>query len=166
MPISQNLKDLQDIRNMTTAELAEKSGVPEATITKIRTGVTKSPTSDTLQRLAKALNCSINDLTDSPSVDDEEIRALLPKKLPTDPEEIVNLFCSTLKNQRMANDRTCAELRKDRNFWRKFAVICIGCIIPVVLATLVIVLVMYWDLSHPTEGNILLNYALEHYNLK
>ena len=140
---------------MTTADLAEKSGVPDPTITKIRTGVTKNPNADTLQRLAKALEVSINDLTDSPSVDDAEIRALLPKKLPTDPEELISMFCSTLKNQRIANDRTTAELRKDRNFWRKFAVVCIGCIIPVVLITLVMVLVMYWDLSHPTQGNII-----------
>lgn len=165
MPIAQNLKYWQDIRHITTAELSEKSGVPDATITKIRTGVTKHPNADTLQRLSKALAVSINDLTDAPSVDDAELRDLLPKNMPGVSDELLSQILTTLRNQRLASDRTASELRKDRNFWRKFAVVCIGCIIPIVLLTLFVVLVMYWDLSHPTEGNILLNYALEHYNM-
>ena len=73
---------------------------------------------------------------------------------------------TALRNQRLASDRTVDELRRDRNFWRKFTVICLGIIIPVCAITLALVLFMYWDLSHPTEGNILLNYALGHYNLQ
>lgn len=163
MPIADNLKYWQDVRHVTTAALAEKSNVPEATITKIRTRVTKNPNMDTLQRLAKALDVSINDLTDAPSVEDEEIRELLPKKLPSDPEEIVGLLCATLRSQRLASERTLSELRKDRNHWRKMAVTCIGALLPMILLALALVALMYWDLSHPGDGNILLNYAIEHY---
>ena len=163
MPISENLKYWQDIKHVTTAELAEKSGVPDTTITKIRTRVTKNPNMDTLQRLAKALDVSINDLTDTPSVEDAEIRDLLPPKLPSDPEEIVALLCATLRSQRLANDRTLAELRKDRNHWRKMSVTLLSVIVPVLLITMVLVLFMYWDLSHPGQGNIVLNYAMSAY---
>lgn len=163
MPIAENLRYWQDLQKLTTAELAIKANVPEATITKIRTRVTRNPNAETLQRLAKALGCSINDLTDSPSVEDSEIRDLLPKKLPADPEELVGLLCSTLRNQRLANDRTVAELRKDRNGWRKFALTLLGFLVPAMLVTLVLLAVMYWDLSHPGQGNILLNYALDLY---
>ena len=163
MPIAQNLKYWQGIKNMTTAELAELSNVPDATITKIRTGATKNPNADTLQRLAKALDVSINDLTDTPSVDDAELRELLPKKLPSSTEELVGVILGTLRNQRLASDRTMAELRKDRNHWRKIAVVCLGILLPVVLLTMALVALMYWDLSHPGQGNILLNYATELY---
>lgn len=163
MPIAENLRYWQDLQKLTTAELAEKANVPEATITKIRTRVTKNPNADTLQRLAKALGCSINDLTDFPSVEDNEIRDLLPKKLPSDSEELVALLCSTLRNQRLANDRSVAELRKDRNSWRKFALTLLGVVVPAIIVTMALLLFMYWDLSHPGQGNILLNYALDLY---
>ena len=163
MPISENLKYWQDIKHVTTAELAEKSGVPDTTITKIRTRVTKNPNMDTLQRLAKALDVSINDLTDTPSVEDAEIRDLLPPKLPSDPEEIVALLCATLRSQRLANDRTLAELRKDRNSWRKMSVTLLSVIVPIMLATMILAAIIYWDLSHPGQGNIVLNYAMSAY---
>lgn len=154
MPIADNLKYWQDLRDLTTAELAEKANVPEATITKIRTRVTKNPNADTLQRLAKALECSINDLTDTPSVEASEIRELLPKKLPTDPEELVSVICTTLRNQQIAADRTAAELRKDRNTWRKFAFIALAILVPISVATLALTVVTYWDLCHLDRGFI------------
>ena len=139
---------------MSTADLSEKANVPEATITKIRTKVTKNPNMDTLQRLAKALEVSINDLTDTPTVDEKEIRDLLPKKLPADQTELVELICTTLRNQRMASNRTVDELRKDRNTWRKISLLAIGALIPIVVATFALLCLLYWDLSHPTQGNI------------
>ena len=154
MPIAENLKYWQSLRDMTTAELAEKSGIPDATITKIRTRVTHSPNMDTLQKLAKALQCSINDLTDTPSMEDDDLRDLLPKKMPTDVNELTSCILTALRNQNIAHERTLSELRKDRNFWRKFAVVSVSCMVPLLLATLILLAVLYWDLSHPTQGNI------------
>lgn len=155
MPISDNLKHMQDIRGLTTEDLADLSGVPSSTINKIRSKVTLNPNADTLQRLAKALNCTINDLTDTPTVDEAELRDLLPKALPTDPEALLELFLGTLRNQRLATDRAQAELRKDRNFWRKMCIVGLGALVPLAVFTAVMVCVLYWDLSHPTEGNII-----------
>ena len=166
MPIAENLKYWMDVRRITTAALAEKCDVPDSTITKIRTRQTMNPNMETLKRLAKGLDITVNDLTDVPSVEDEELRDLLPKKLPGMSDELLCTVLTALRNQRLASDRTVDELRRDRNFWRKFAVVCMGIMIPLVAITLALVLFMYWDLSHPHEGNILLNYALDHYNLK
>ena len=165
MPIGQNLKYMQEMRGYTTDRLAEESGIPASTITKIRSGVTQNPNMETLRLLAKALRCSINDLTDAPTLDEEEIRELMPKNVKGVPEEFVDAVLKTLRNQRLAADRTVLELRKDRNFWRKFSVVCLGCMIPMMIVVMVMVLVMYWDLSHPTEGNIFLSYALENYGI-
>ena len=163
MPISENLKYWQAIKHVTTAELAEKSGVPDTTITKIRTRVTKNPNMDTLQRLAKALDVSINDLTDTPSVEDAEIRDLLPPKLPSDPEELVGVICAALRNQHAAADRNMLELRKDRNHWRKMCITLLSVVLPVMLITMILTAIIYWDLSHPGQGNIVLNYAMSAY---
>lgn len=163
MPIAENLKYWQDIRHVTTAELAEKSGVPDTTITKIRTRVTKNPNMDTLQRLAKALDVSINDLTDTPSVNDAEIRDLLPPKLPSDPEELVGVICAALRNQHAAADRNMLELRKDRNSWRKMCITLLSVVLPIMIISTVLIIFMYWDLSHPGQGNIVLNYAMSAY---
>jgi transcriptional regulator with XRE-family HTH domain len=166
MPIAENLKYWMDVCHITTAALAEKSNVPDSTITKIRTRQTLNPNMETLKSLAKGLGITVNDLTDVPSVDDEELREALPQKLPVDSQELMETVLRAMRNQRIASDRTVAELRKDRNFWRKFSVVCLGILIPITIITLTLVLFMYWDLSHPTEGNILLNYAFEHYNLQ
>ena len=166
MPVAENLKYWMDVRRVTTAALAEKCNVPESTITKIRTRQTMNPNMDTLKSLAKGLGITVNDLTDVPSVEDEELRDLLPKKLPGVSDELLCTVLTALRNQRLASDRTVDELRRDRNFWRKFAVVCIGFVIPMLAFIAGVVLVMYWDLSHPHEGNILLNYAMDHYNLK
>ena len=155
MPIAENLKYWMDVRHITTAALAEKCNVPESTITKIRTRQTVNPNMDTLKSLAKGLGVTVNDLTDVPSVDDEELRNLLPKKLPAVSDELLCTVLTALRNQRLASDRTVDELRRDRNFWRKFAVVCFGCMIPMLLAILVLILVLYWDLAHPSDGNII-----------
>lgn len=61
-------------KNMTTAELAEKSGVPISTIKKICAGITTNPTLDTVKAIAKTLGCKLDDFDDakkeSPSATD------------------------------------------------------------------------------------------------
>ncbi len=49
---------------MTTAELAEKSGVPKGTLDKILSGVTKDPKLETLKAIAKVLGLSLDDFDD------------------------------------------------------------------------------------------------------
>lgn len=53
---------------MTTAELAEKSGVPKGTLDKILSGVTKDPKLETLKAIARVLGCTLDDFDDVPRI--------------------------------------------------------------------------------------------------
>lgn len=55
------LKQWMALRELTSAELAEKSGVSETTICHMRTGKFK-PRLDTLIKIAKALKVEIGDI--------------------------------------------------------------------------------------------------------
>lgn len=54
-----DLENLLYQRKMMAKELAEKSGVPESTISNIVTGKTKAPSINTLVKFCKVLNCGI-----------------------------------------------------------------------------------------------------------
>lgn len=51
---------------MTIDELAEKSGVPKGTLTKIICGITKAPTLDNMKSIARALGKTLADFDDLP----------------------------------------------------------------------------------------------------
>ncbi len=55
------LKQWMALRDLTSAELAEKTGVSETTISNIRTGKFK-PRIDTLIKIAEALEIEIGDI--------------------------------------------------------------------------------------------------------
>ena len=50
---------------LTTAELAERSGVPKGTLDKILSGVTKDPKLETLKAIARVLGLSLDDFDDT-----------------------------------------------------------------------------------------------------
>src|SRR5947209_6132768 len=56
------VKDLRDKKGWTQEELAEKSGLSIRAIQRIEAGETKRPNSDTLQRLATALEIDVAEL--------------------------------------------------------------------------------------------------------
>jgi len=56
------LRTLRKQRNMSQKELSEKSKVHRVAICRIESGVIKAPRADTLQKIASALNCSIDEL--------------------------------------------------------------------------------------------------------
>lgn len=51
--------------SMTNADIAEKTGLPENTIARICSGRTAAPKLSTLKLLAKAFDCTIDDLSGS-----------------------------------------------------------------------------------------------------
>ena len=154
MALAENLKYQKSLKNWTTEKLAVEANIPKDTISKILAGITRNPSMDTLQKLSTALECSIEDLVDVAPVDSTSVRELLPKKIPTDPEELANVICMSLRNQRLTNERTMSELRKDRNTWRKTAIVLMTTMVPCLIVCMVMLLVLYWDLSHPGLGNI------------
>lgn len=159
MSLAENLKALQSQKNLTTAEFAEKANLPADTINKIRAGSTQNPNMETLKRMAAALGCSLDELVDGQKSDPvEEMRDLLPEQLPADPEALVAMFCGTLRRQSISHEKTMAELRKDRNWWRGAALGIMCTALLLLIVCIIVVSVMYWDLSHPTEGNILYSF--------
>lgn len=59
-----NLKEIRTAKKMTQNELAEASGIKQATISDIETGDIKNPGIETIKKLAKALNVKIQKLID------------------------------------------------------------------------------------------------------
>lgn len=51
----------------TNAQLAEETGVSLSALEKITTGKKQNPTLDTLQSIADAIGCTIDDFRDNPS---------------------------------------------------------------------------------------------------
>lgn len=58
----QNLKELKKSSGLTAKQLADKTNLPERTVTRIFAGETEHPRIDTLYILIKALNGSLNDI--------------------------------------------------------------------------------------------------------
>lgn len=53
------LRELRNEHNLSQLELSERSGVAQSVISDIETGVTKSPGVGIVMKLAKALNCTV-----------------------------------------------------------------------------------------------------------
>ena len=82
--------------DLSNKDLAERTGLPVTTISRICSGSTKSPTLNTVKLLAKALNCSVEELMDytdgvSPYFFDEAT-ASLAQELKKN-EELKRVFC-------------------------------------------------------------------------
>ncbi len=57
----ERLNELKRSRNYTSKKIADETGIPKSTIEKIFGGFNKNPTIDSLQKIAKVLDCSIDD---------------------------------------------------------------------------------------------------------
>lgn len=62
---AEKLRMIMKRRQVGNKELAQRSGVPLGTLNKILYGDTKSPSLDTMQALAAALDCTLNDFSES-----------------------------------------------------------------------------------------------------
>jgi transcriptional regulator with XRE-family HTH domain len=72
--IAASLRTLRQRRGLSVAQLAERSGIARATVTKLEAGQ-GNPTIDTLYALADVLGAALGDLIDEPSARVEVIRA-------------------------------------------------------------------------------------------
>ena len=57
-----NLLDIKKEKNMSTATIAIRSGLPEKTVRRVLSGETQNPYLDTLDRIATALGVGIGDI--------------------------------------------------------------------------------------------------------
>jgi transcriptional regulator with XRE-family HTH domain len=72
--IAASLRTLRQRQGLSVAQLAERSGIARATVTKLEAGQ-GNPTIDTLYALADVLGAALGDLIDEPSARVEVIRA-------------------------------------------------------------------------------------------
>ena len=64
----EKINEIRKAKGMSIDELCEKSGIPKSTISKITAGITTNPTLDTIQAIARALGCRLDDFDDTPTV--------------------------------------------------------------------------------------------------
>jgi transcriptional regulator with XRE-family HTH domain len=77
MPVGDRLKQLRTEADMTQQALATAAGLSISVVTQIERGVNADPRLSTLKALAKALGCTMNELTGN---DDEPlVRSRKPK---------------------------------------------------------------------------------------
>lgn len=57
----EKLNELKQSKNYTIKIISEKTGIPKSTLSKIFGGFNKNPTIDSLQKIAKALDCGLDD---------------------------------------------------------------------------------------------------------
>lgn len=62
-PLGQNIKSLREKHGLSQDRLAKLADVANNTIIKIEQGENQNPTLETLKKIAKALDVSIDDLT-------------------------------------------------------------------------------------------------------
>lgn len=60
--LGESIKKIRKKRNLTQDKLARLADIPYTSITKIETGVIKSPSVQTVAKIAKALNISLDEL--------------------------------------------------------------------------------------------------------
>jgi transcriptional regulator with XRE-family HTH domain len=63
----QTLKDLRSERGLSLSDLAARSGLSKSTLWQLERG-RNSPTARTLERVARGLNCRVEDLLANPHV--------------------------------------------------------------------------------------------------
>lgn len=66
MGLGDRINEIRKDRKMSIDELCVRSGVPKGTLSKITAGITTNPTLDTVQAIAKALECRLDDFDDTP----------------------------------------------------------------------------------------------------
>ena len=60
--IAENIKRYRSEKGWSQEQVAREAGIPFTTFTKIENGTTKNPSIETLVKIAKALNVSLDDL--------------------------------------------------------------------------------------------------------
>lgn len=66
MILHERLRAMKDASNMTAQQIADKSGVPVATVNRVLQGLTENPGFDTVCKLVKAMDGNLNDLGEIP----------------------------------------------------------------------------------------------------
>lgn len=147
MTIADKLKALQEEQGLTTKELADRANLPVDTINKIRSGATRSPNTDTILRLAGALGVTTDELLGNSLLAMEPVDGIVTPQI----------YIASLRSMAERYDRRIESVSNDRRHWRRIAMLLMGFGLVILLAIVAMLGIIYWDLSHPTMGNIIYN---------
>lgn len=89
MPVSNELTQLKKLRQMTAQEIADKSGVPLSTVSRVLSGTTDNPSFVTIRDIVKAMGGSLDAIAGivvepekpAPAEDHSESKELLRKSI-------------------------------------------------------------------------------------
>lgn len=81
MLLYEHLRAMKDASNMTAQQIADKSGVPVATVNRVLQGLTENPGFDTVCKLVKAMGGSLNDLDEDKVCEPESLTQLYERGL-------------------------------------------------------------------------------------
>ncbi|BAH06767.1 helix-turn-helix domain-containing protein [Clostridium kluyveri] len=113
MNVGAKIKEIRESKNLTQKQLAEKIGVTPVTITRYENNK-REPSIETLNKIAKALDVTINDLAgEKDTVTKKVLKQLISggvnlEQLSTDTKIHIDRLNSLLKN----DDATCDEIQQ------------------------------------------------------
>lgn len=81
MLLYEHLRAMKDASNMTAQQIADKSSVPVATVSRVLQGLTENPGFDTVCKLVKAMGGSLNDLDEDRVCEPEGLTQLYERGL-------------------------------------------------------------------------------------
>lgn len=74
--VGENLKRIRKTKKMTLKQLEEITGITNSYISAIENGRKKNPSTEILEKLAKALNVNVVDFYDKPTLTDKDKKAI------------------------------------------------------------------------------------------
>ena len=155
------LRELKAKSGMSVQQIAEKSGVPASTISRILSGQTDSPGCQTIVDLVRAMGGSLDEMM---GLYVEKVKELEKGIESAKEEEIPKLEKITEPEMPKAPVKE-PENRKDidaliqlyergiANKNRTIKYLAIGCAI-LMAVLVVLILYLYWDVTHPHVGSI------------
>ena len=135
--LAETLKTLKNQRGWSNQKLADAANLPVDTVNKILSGSTKNPNTDTLRRLADALEVTLDDLYSPSAPAPREDAAAAGGSLAA-------FYAAALDTQRRVYETAIAEARTDKRRWF---------VVSIVLIAFVMFL-LGWDITHPDMGYI------------
>lgn len=125
MPYSEKLNQMKKDSGMSTQQIADKSGVPSSTITRMLNGQTEEPTFSNIANVVKAMNGSLDELVGLPPKVVTEIKTVNAD------ERIIDLYERSIKA---------------KNRWIMYLFITLLILISFIIGVLI------FDLAHPDRG--------------
>lgn len=163
--VREKIKMLKTQKGWSNKRLAEEANLPEDTVNKILSGTTRNPNTDTLRRLASALDVTLDELTaETSAAPVPPVLPVLPVPARSDPAcaEIVRIYEQQLEKMEDRYERRLAEAHArevaaaKKGDTRFYALLC------VILVLFVVIIYLIVDALHGNWGFFQYQEALGH----